>query len=114
MKQVIEIENLKSSIKEFYKPEVWHYVTLNASDIDGVCKLQWIFTKYEQKDESIIFEADVEFDSTIDSIADIIPSAIMSEMEVVDLFGLKIKDINSGLYLDETSMKTPLKVNNNG
>ena len=28
----------------------------------------------------------------------------MSEMEVVDLFGLKINNVNKGLYLDETSI----------
>jgi hypothetical protein len=35
----------------------------------------------------------------------------MSEMEVVDLFGLKINNVNKGLYLDETSTKTPLRDN---
>jgi Ni,Fe-hydrogenase III component G len=111
MTHKIDIINLKKSIKHFYKPEIWHFVTLNASDIDGVCKLQWIFSKYEQKDVIEVFECDVDFNSTIDSIADIIPSAIMSEMEVVDLFGLKINNVNKGLYLDETSTKTPLRDN---
>lgn len=114
MTQTIKIENLKDSIKEFYDPRTWHFVTLNASDIGGICKLQWIFTKYETKEELKVFECDVPFDSTIPSVADIIPSAIMSEMEVVDLFGLKIDDVKSGLYLDETSVQTPLKEDNNG
>ncbi len=36
----------------------------------------------------------------------------MSEMEIVDLFGLKIQTIKKGLYLDETSQQTPLKEKN--
>ncbi|QDF27879.1 NADH-quinone oxidoreductase subunit C [Halarcobacter anaerophilus] len=108
----VNIDEVKNKIKEFYKPDLWHFVCLNANDIEGTCKLQWIFSKYEEKENFTVFECDVAFNATVPTITDIIPSAIMSEMEIVDLFGLKIQTIKKGLYLDETSQQTPLKEKN--
>lgn len=105
----IELKNLKKEIGDFYDKLIWHFVCLNADDIMEQCKLQWIFSKYLTMDEFMIFTTTISYDTKVPSIGEIIPSAIMSERECVDLFGIDIVGINKGLYLDETSVKTPLR-----
>lgn len=112
MTQIIELKELKEKIKSFYDPYVWHFVTLNATDDKDGCVLQWIFSKYESDDEFLVFQTIVSYDQIIPSIQEIIPSAIMSEREVVDMFGLQIENTQEGLYLDETSVKNPLRKDN--
>ncbi len=109
MTKEIELKNLKQEVKSFYDKNSWHFVCLNADDINGNCKLQWIFSKYETKDEYMIFTTTISYETKVPSIMDIIPSAIMSEREVVDMFGIDIEGIDKGLYLDETSTKNPLR-----
>ncbi len=111
MKHEITLENLREKILAFYDPYIWHFVTLNGTHTQSGCQLQWIFSKYNSADEYEVFETIVSYDAIIPTIKDIIPSAIMSEMEVVDLFGLNIESIPEGLYLDETSVKHPLRGN---
>ncbi len=47
-------------------------------------------------------------EDTIPSLVDILPSAIISQRELVDMFGLKVEDSSKGLYLDEDSLSAPL------
>lgn len=110
----IKLKNLKQEVRDFYDKNSWHFVCLNGDDIGGICKLQWIFSKYETKDEFMIFTTTVSYETKVPSIMDIIPSAIMSEREVVDMFGIDIEGMNKGLYLDDTSTKNPLRGENNG
>lgn len=112
MTHTIKLEELQEKIKSFYDPYTWHFVTLNATDEEDGCILQWIFSKYEDKDEFVVYETIVSYDQIIPSIQEIIPSAIMSEREVVDMFGLQIENTKEGLYLDETSTKHPLRGSN--
>lgn len=112
MTHPIKLEELQEKIKSFYDPYIWHFVTLNGTHTQCGCQLQWIFSKYDSADDYVVFESIVSYDTLIPSIKDIIPSAIMSEMEVVDLFGLQIENTKEGLYLDETSVKHPLRGNN--
>ncbi|WP_331775354.1 NADH-quinone oxidoreductase subunit C [Sulfurospirillum sp. 1612] len=109
----IALEELKQEIQDFYDPKIWHFVCLNADDIKGRCKLQWIFSKYLSDSEYQIFTTTISYDTIVPSIMDIIPSAIMSEREVVDLFGIDIQGIDKGLYLDESSQKYPLRGDDN-
>jgi len=108
--QEIKIENLIEEITSFYDPKLHHFVCLNANDLgENRLKLQWIFTFYNQEDNYQIFWTICSFDEVLPTITKIIPSAIMSEAEIVDLFGVQIKDIRGGLYLDETSPISPLR-----
>ncbi|MDX1809762.1 MAG: NADH-quinone oxidoreductase subunit C [Sulfurospirillaceae bacterium] len=109
----IELKDLKQVIGDFYDKLTWHFVCLNADDIEGKCKLQWIFSKYLVMDEYMIFTTTISYDTKVPSIMEIIPSAIMSERECVDLFGIDIMGIDKGLYLDETSLKNPLRGHEN-
>ena len=39
---------------------------------------------------------------------EIVPSAIISQRELVDMFDIEIEGSEKGLYLDEDSMQAPL------
>ncbi len=109
MKKIkVSLEDIKSTIKEFYDEKIWHFITLNGIALGEQTEVQWIFSKYENLDDFIIYYIEVEQNETIPSIADIIPSATISQREIVDMFGLKIEGSEKGLYLDEDSLQMPL------
>lgn len=86
-------------------------MTLNGLAIDKEeIEIQWIFSPYQSKDEPIIFFTIINEKETIPSIVEIIPSAIISQRELVDMFGLTIEDSPKGLYLDEDSLQKPLSM----
>lgn len=107
----VTLKNVVNVIREFYKPEIHHFLTLNGLAIDEkTTEVQWIFLKYGEVDKTIVFFTNVAEDETIPSVVEVIPSAIISQRELVDMFGLKVEDSESGLYLDEDSMKKPLSL----
>jgi len=110
MKKIeVTLKNVVNVIREFYKPTKHHFLTLNGLAIDEqTTEIQWIFSEYAKTDEIIVFYVDVKEDDIIPSIVEIIPSAIISQREIVDMFGLKVEDSQSGLYLDEDSLAKPL------
>ena len=110
MKKIeVSIESIREKIEEFYDEREWHFLTLNGVALeDDMLEIQWIFSKYDAKNEVVMFYADVKYDELIPSIVDIIPSAIISQREVVDLFGIEIEGSEKGLYLDEDSIQSPL------
>lgn len=105
----VEIDEIIEKIKAFYTPSEWHFLSLNGVDLgEGVFEVQWIFSKYEALDEVIIFYSEIAYTQEIPSIADLIPSALISQRELVDMFGVKAEGSEKGLYLDEDSMQAPL------
>lgn len=103
------LETIKNDIKEFYDPKIWGFLTLNGVCLDiETTQIQWIFAKYKAIDEIVMFYVDVKLSQTVPTITDIIPSAIISQREIVDMFGINIEDSQKGLYLDEDSLSTPL------
>ena len=104
------LETLREDISTFYKPEKFHFLTVNGIDLcDGTLELQWIFSEYGVKDKTIFFSALIKEDDLIPSINDLVPSAFMGEREIVDMFGLDIEGMEKGLYLDEDGTTTPLR-----
>ena len=104
------LESVVEDIKAFYKPDEWHFLTLNGIDTgEGELLLQWIFSKYNAVDEVVMFTASTPFDALIPSISSVIPSSTMSERETVDMFGVTIQGAQKGLYLDEDSKTMPLR-----
>ena len=67
-----------------------------------------MFTNYESLDEIIIYYVEIDSKDIIPSIVDIIPSAIISQRELVDMFGVEVEGSERGLYLDEDSEQMPL------
>jgi len=110
MKKIdVTIENVIATIEAFYKPREWHFLTLNALNApEDAIELQWIFSRYGAKDEMVIFTLTCKRDVTIPTLTGVIPSAIMSERETVDMFGVTIEGAEKGLYLDEDSRQMPL------
>jgi len=105
----VSLENVKDKIKEFYKEKEWHFLTLNGVALeDDKVEIQWIFSKYEAMDEVVVFYAIINYDEVVPSIEEIIPSAIISQREIVDMFGVEVEGSAKGLYLDEDSMQMPL------
>lgn len=104
------LSSLLADIGSFYKVREWHFLTVNGIDLgEGKIELQWIFSKYGVKDEVVIYYAQSDYDTPIPSVVGLIPSAIMGEREIVDMFGLKVEGILSGLYLDDDSKPHPLR-----
>ncbi len=101
---------LLDDLRAFYEPHTWHFLTLNGIDLcDGTIELQWIFSKYGSKEEVVVYYAISDFETPAPSIVSLIPSSIMGEREVVDMFGLSIKGAEKGLYLDKDSRTIPLR-----
>ena len=71
-------------------------------------EIQWIFSKYESMDEIVIFNCEIGYKDIIPTVVDIIPSAIISQRELVDMFGVEVEGSLKGLYLDEDSQQMPL------
>ena len=103
------LKTVVEDIKNFYKKEQHHFLTLNGLKIDEeTTQIQWIFSKYEEIDSITMFYVNVKQDDIIPSVVEILPSAIISQREIVDMFGIEIEGSSKGLYLDEDSEQMPL------
>lgn len=103
-----QLVSVKDDIKKFYDKKVWHFLTLNGVKMDeNTTEIQWIFSKYEN-DEITMFYTNVKQNEIIPSVVDILPSAIISQREIVDMFGIEVQDSEKGLYLDQDSEQMPL------
>ncbi len=101
---------LLNDIGAFYIPKEWHFLSVNGIDLgEGKIELQWIFSKYGVKDEVVIYYALSDYETPVPSIVPLIPSSIMGEREIVDMFGLSVEGAERGLYLDEDSLPHPLR-----
>jgi ech hydrogenase subunit D len=104
------LATLTRDIEAFYLPKEWHFLSVNGIDLGGgKIELQWIFSRYGVKDEIVIYYTMSDYETPIPSIVPLIPSAIMGEREIVDMFGLSVEGAESGLYLDEDSRPHPLR-----
>ncbi len=103
------LENIRADIEAFYDASQWHFITLNGLELKkDVLEVQWIFSKYEALDELIVYYVEIAYDALIPNVGDIIPSAMISQREIVDMFGARIEGSAKGLYLDEDSLQMPL------
>lgn len=104
------LETIVEDIEKFYNYKEWHFLTLNGVALeDDKLEVQWIFSKYDALDDVKVYFIEVPYDVLIPSIVHLVPSAIISQRELVDMFGIKVEGSTKGLYLDEDSMQSPLK-----
>lgn len=104
------LQTFMKDLEEFYNYKEWFFTTVNCVEIDeSSAEIQYIFSKYGEIDMIKIFFMKIDYTDTLPSITPLIPSAIMSEREIVDMFGIKIEGITKGLYLEEDSLQTPLR-----
>jgi Ni,Fe-hydrogenase III component G len=103
------LKTIVQDIEEFYDEEKYHFLTLNGVKLeDETIEVQWIFCKYGQADSTMMFYVVVDKSEVIPSVTDVLPSAIISQRELVDMFGLEVEASEKGLYLDEDSLQAPL------
>jgi NADH:ubiquinone oxidoreductase subunit C len=93
MKKIeVSLENVRETIKEFYDEREWHFLTLNGVALENdKLEIQWIFSKYEAMDDVVVYFAITGYKDLIPSIEDIIPSAIISQRELVDMFCVEVE-----------------------
>ena len=109
IKTKVSLENVVDKIKEFYNERVWHFITLNGVALENEkIEVQWIFSKYESLDDVVVYYAEINQEDIVPSLVDIIPSAIISQRELVDMFGIEVDGSLKGLYLDKDSLQIPL------
>lgn len=85
-------------------------MTVNATDLEGKLQIDWLFSKYKEKNIIQIFRISVvDYDAKISSIVSIIPSAWLSEWELADLFGLDVENAATGIFIAPDAPKAPLR-----
>ena len=105
----VTLQSLKEKIADFYDEKIWHFITLNGVALEEEkTEVQWIFSRYETLDDIVIYFSVIKQNEVVPSIVDIIPSASISQRELVDMFGIEVENSSSGLYLDEDSLSMPL------
>jgi len=105
----VDLVDIKDEVEKFYDEKLWHFLTINGVGLDDEkLEVQWIFSKYKSMDDIIIYFSDIKYSDIVPSIVDIIPSAIISQRELVDMFGVEVEGSEKGLYLDEDSLQMPL------
>jgi len=104
-------KNLLKDIGEFYDSKKYHYITVNGVDLGDKMEVQYLFSQYGNKEEVVCYFLYADYNEEIPSIISLIPPAFLGEGEAVDMFGIKIKDIEKGLLLEKDSMQAPLRKN---
>jgi len=103
------LQMIVTDIKEFYIESKHHFLGLSGVVLEAdIIEIQWIFCEYGVKNSEKVFYIEISKENTIPSIVEFIPSAIISQREIVDMFGLEVEDTTKGLYLDEDSLEAPL------
>jgi len=110
MKKIkITLDIVADEIRIFYDYKKWHFLTINGVALaDNRLEVQWIFSRYETMDEIVMFYVECGYKDVIPSIVDTVPSAIISQRELVDMFGIEVEGSEKGLYLDDDSKQAPL------
>jgi len=110
MKKIkVALDIVAEEIAIFYDYKKWHFLTINGVSLSqDKLEIQWIFSKYEAMEEIVMFYAECGYKDVIPSIVATIPSAIISQRELVDMFGVEVEGSSKGLYLDDDSMSAPL------
>lgn len=107
-KTYINPSDLMQTIKDFYDPASWRFITVNALEIENGYEIQWIFTAIDQKIEEKIFFATIDYETVVPSIVSIVPPAKYSEAEMQDLLGVVFEGENYGIFLEPDAPKAPL------
>jgi len=105
----VTLENVVEKIKEFYKEDEWNFITVNGTDIKGELQIDWLFSKYNDKNIIQIFRTVVDFNQKIPSIVPIIPSAWLAEWELADMFDVDVENAAKGVFIAPDSIKAPLR-----
>lgn len=103
------IETVVADISAFYNASEWHFVTANGVDLGDGMEMQYFFARYNTVEDVVCYFFKMDYNQEAPSLVSIIPPAYLGEGETVDMFGIAIKDIAKGLFLDEDSIQAPLR-----
>jgi Ni,Fe-hydrogenase III component G len=104
------LDNVVDLIKSWYDESKYHYVTVNATDNGGSVTIDWIFSKYYEKNKLVVFRVEnVEYSAKIPSIVSVVESAWIAEWELADLFGLDVENATKGVFIEPDAPQAPLR-----
>jgi hypothetical protein len=103
------IDNLKKDIRNFYHPELHHFIVMNAVDLGEKIEVQWFFVDYAYPFAITVFFTKITPDVEVPSIRDIVSSAWVAEAELVDLIDIRIENTSRGFVLEPDSEIGPLR-----
>jgi len=107
------LDKVVEDIKNWYDYEKYHYVTINGVDEGGKLTIDWIFSDYNEKDKIYVFRVkEIDFDTLIPSIVDIVPSAWLAEWELRDMFDVEVENTQKGIFIKESNIIAPLRKDN--
>jgi len=110
MKKIeINIDQLTETLREFYKPELHHFIVMNAVDLGEKMEVQWFFNAYADPADITVFYVLIQPDVKIPSIKDIVSSAWVAEAELVDLMDINIENTSKGFVLEPDFESGPLR-----
>jgi NADH:ubiquinone oxidoreductase subunit C len=108
-KTATTIETLKEDIRNFYNPNLHHFIVMNAVDLGAQIEVQWFFSDYAPPYAITTFFALVNPDTVIPSIRDMVTSAWVAEAELVDLMDIRIENTQKGFVLEPDFESGPLR-----
>lgn len=103
------LANLKKDIAAFYKPELHHFMVMNAVDMGETMEIQWFFCDYAHPCETTCFYSIINPAEEIPSIRNIVVSAWVAEAELVDLMNIKVENTDKGFVLEPDFESGPLR-----
>lgn len=103
------LADLKKDIAAFYKPDLHHFMVMNAVEVGDKIEVQWFFSDYAYPCETTCFFALINPETEIPSIRDIVVSAWVAEAELVDLMNIKVENTQKGFVLEPDFESGPLR-----
>jgi NADH:ubiquinone oxidoreductase subunit C len=104
-----KLENIKKDIGDFYRPDLHHFIVINAVEVGDKIEVQWFFIDYAHPCETTCFYTLIRADEEIPTIKDIVVSAWVAEAELSDLMNIKIENTSKGFVLEPDFEGAPLR-----
>lgn len=103
------LDSLKMDIGGFYKPDLHHFMVMNAVDLGDKIELQWFFCNYAFPSAVTTFYTLISPETEVPDISDIVPSAWVAQAELADLMNINIENTKKGFVLEPDFKSGPLR-----
>lgn len=102
------LADLRRDISAFYKPDLHHFMVMNAVETGEQMEVQWFFADYAHPCETTCFYAMIGRNDIVPSIKDIVLSVWVAEAELVDLMNIQVENTAKGFVLEPDFESGPL------
>lgn len=102
------LADLRKDLAAFYKPELHHFMVMNAVETGDQMEVQWFFADYAHPCETTCFYTLIGREEIVPSIKDIVLSAWVAEAELVDLMNINVENTAKGFVLEPDFESGPL------